>query len=83
MSEYGYISMRNEDGTQWYGRHPEFNEDEGGYWTNCKENSLWSKDTFTALEATVSASRRHDSPDNGFFGIYQLTWHPVGTTSKA
>jgi hypothetical protein len=70
----GYVSMCNEDGTQYlelaYGQL-NWSEDFGS-------RSVISKEVFEAIEAGVDDSRVHDCPDNGFFGIYQLKFHKVG-----
>ena len=70
--QLGYISMRNEDGTQWY---------TVVYAMNCwgdsrAERRPFTHATFLELQGQVEESKKNDCPDNGFFGIYNLTFHP-------
>lgn len=67
----GYVSIRNEDGTQWLC-------DICGIecWTpDYSERCAVSVATFERLQSEVEASKRNDCPDNGFFGMWNLTWH--------
>lgn len=64
----GYISQRNEDGTSWmFGV---------GMWGSYRMRKAFPFDTFKEVQGTVAESRKNDCPDNGFFGIYNLTFHP-------
>jgi len=64
----GLAWMRNEDGTQWYSKHG---------WTDSKRDaSIICRCQFEKLEQRVEKSRMRDCPDNGFFGIYNLTFEP-------
>jgi hypothetical protein len=69
----GYVTMRNEDGTQ-------YAIIAGGtvYWSECKRNaSLISSEVFAIMEAAQEDTRKRDCPDNGFFGVYNLRFHPA------
>jgi hypothetical protein len=70
----GYVSMRNEDGTQYlelvYGQL-NWSED-------FADRSVISKEVYDLVEAGVAASVVGDCPDNGFFGIYNLKFHQKG-----
>jgi hypothetical protein len=73
MTKVGYVTMRNEDGTQyaaikfgniqWVGRK--------------RDASKISREVFAAMEAAQDATRKNDCPDNGFFGVYNLAFHPI------
>lgn len=63
----GYISMRNQDGTQWA-----LLVDGVLCWGDYDERQAFPKEIFDQIEAGVEASRANDCPDNGFFGIYNL-----------
>ena len=66
-TELGFISIRNEDGTQW--------RDENGFgdWRFRRPCTI---ELFRELESRVEESKKNDCPDNGFFGLWNLTWHP-------
>lgn len=70
----GFISQRNEDGTQWLGADNQ--------WGDYKYRRAHPPKVFADLDAKKMASRRNDCPDNGFFGIYNLRWTPC-TTEEA
>ena len=73
MTERGYVSMRNEDGTQWA-----VIEEGGIQWTDRKrEAGLISRVVFDMMEAAQESTRKRDCPDRGFFGVYNLRFHPV------
>lgn len=64
----GLISIRNEDGTQWYVGE--------GMWSPQKfEATPFPQNVYRDLQTQVEASTRNNSPDNGFFGLMNLTWH--------
>jgi len=64
----GLISIRNEDGTQWYVGE--------GMWSPQKfEATPFPQNVYLDLQTKVEASTRNNSPDNGFFGLMNLTWH--------
>ena len=70
---YGYITMRNQDGTQWatmmYGELQ---------WVESKRQAtVLHKAVFDEIEKTQEDSRKRDCPDNGFYGIYNLHFSPV------
>ena len=68
----GYVSMRNEDGTQWYVPQKDS-------WSESKRDARpVSEYVFNIMESRVEATRKRDCPDNGFFGIYRLCFHKVG-----
>jgi hypothetical protein len=74
MTAKGYVTMRNEDGTQYaavmFGNVQ---------WVEGKrEATLISKQVFDIMESAQESTRKRDCPDNGFFGVYNLAFHPVG-----
>jgi hypothetical protein len=74
MAERGYVTMRNEDGTQYaaitFGNVQ---------WVGSKrEATLISREVFNVMEAGQEDTRKRDCPDNGFFGVYNLRFHPAG-----
>jgi hypothetical protein len=73
MTERGYVSMRNEDGTQWA-----VIEEGRIQWTDRKrEAGLISRTVFNLMEGAQESTRTRDCPDRGFFGVYNLRFHPV------
>jgi len=71
--EFGYVTMRNEDGTQYaaikFG---------GIQWVDSKRAATKiARVVFDAMEAAQEDTRQRDCPDNGFFGVYNLAFHPV------
>ena len=72
MMAKGYVTMRNEDGTQYAAIAC------GGIqWVERKRDaSLISSQVFAIMEASQKDTRTNDCPDNGFFGVYQLQFHP-------
>jgi len=66
--DLGFISIRNEDGTQWYGTSQQWGPRSG--------RRAWLGYVFKQLEEQVSGSIKNNSPDNGYFGLMNLTWHP-------
>lgn len=76
-STLGYISMRNQDGTQY------FCEDEFGQgWGEYRFRTQVSYARFLGMEAGAEASRERDNPDNGFYGLYNLKFTPLGQSSS-
>ena len=69
----GFVTMRNEDGTQYVAI------DFGGIqWVESKRDAtLISREVFALMQEAVEDTRKRDCPDNGFFGVYQLSFHPV------
>lgn len=69
----GYVTMRNEDGTQYAAII------EGGIqWVDRKRDaSLISHEVYRIMEAAQEDTRKRDCPDNGFFGVYNLKFHPL------
>ena len=68
----GYASMRNEDGTQYL--------TEEGWSTYCKkeDRKVLTYGDFLTMMDGAEATRRNDSPDTGYLGVYDLVFHPVG-----
>lgn len=68
----GFVTMRNEDGTQYAAiAHG------GIQWVERKRDaSLISSQVFALMEAGQEDTRKRDCGDNGFFGVYQLQFHP-------
>ena len=69
----GYVTMRNEDGTQFL----EVFQGQLNWSEDSQDRSLISKEVFDILEAGVEDTRKNDCPDNGFFGIYNLKFKEV------
>lgn len=69
----GFVTMRNEDGTQYAAI------DFGGIqWVESKRDAtLISREVFVLMQEAVEDTRKRDCPDNGFFGVYQLSFHPA------
>jgi hypothetical protein len=70
----GYVTMRNEDGTQYaaimFGNIQ---------WVERKRDAtLIDRQIFAIMEAAQEDTRKRDCADNGFFGVYNLAFHPVG-----
>lgn len=68
----GYVTMRNEDGTQYaaimFGNIQ---------WVDRKRDaSLIDYTVFALMESAQEDTRKRDCPDNGFFGVYGLAFHP-------
>lgn len=71
MAEVGYVTMRNEDGTQYAA--VKFGNIQ---WVESKrEASKISREVFAVMEAAQEDTRKRDCPDNGFFGVYNLQFH--------
>lgn len=73
MTQYGYVSMRNQDGTQWARVSHGILQWE----TSKRRASRISKEVFDIMEATQEQTRRYDCPDNGFYGVYNLHFQPL------
>ena len=72
MTEVGFVTMRNEDGTQYAAI--EFG---GIQWVESKRDATRiAREVFDLMEAAQEATRKRDCPDNGFFGVYNLKFHP-------
>ena len=70
----GFVTMRNEDGTQYAAIL--FGEIQ---WVESKRDAtLISRVVFDAMQSAQEDTRKRDCPDNGFFGVYNLKFHPVG-----
>ena len=68
--EQGLISIRNEDGTQWLGS--------GGMWATLRRGGRpFNRSHFEKLKSEAPATMARNSPDNGYFGYMNLTWHPL------
>ena len=73
MTEVGYVTMRNEDGTQYaavaFGNIQ---------WVESQRDATRiSRQVFEIMESAQEDTRKRDCPDNGFFGVYNLTFYPV------
>lgn len=69
-SGQGLISIRNEDGTQWLGS--------AGMWCTTRRGARpYNKTHFEKLQADATATKRNNSPDNGFFGLMNLRFHEI------
>jgi hypothetical protein len=69
----GFVTMRNEDGTQYAAI--EFGNIQ---WVDSKRDAtLLSREVFAIMQAEQENTRKHDCPDNGFFGVYNLKFHEV------
>lgn len=64
----GFVSIRNEDGTQWH--------DGFGFQDGYRYRRAMTEAEFKKIEATVEDSKRNDNPDDGFFGLWNLTFTP-------
>lgn len=74
MMAKGYVTMRNEDGTQYAAiAHG------GIQWVERKRDAtLISKQVFDVMQSAQDSTRQRDCPDNGFFGVYNLAFHAQG-----
>ena len=71
--EVGYVTMRNEDGTQYAAIMRGTVQ-----WVESKRSATKiSRVVFDAMQAAQEDTRKRDCPDNGFFGVYNLKFHPV------
>lgn len=69
----GFVTMRNEDGTQYAAI--EFGNIQ---WVESKRDAtLISREVFAIMQAEQENTRKRDCPDNGFFGVYNLKFHEV------
>lgn len=70
---FGYVTMRNQDGTQWASIR--FGNIQ---WEESKRHATpIHKSVFDVMEANVENTRKNDCPDNGFYGVYNLVFHPL------
>jgi hypothetical protein len=67
----GTISMRNEDGTQ----YAVLVQGEINWSEDYNDSSLFSKIAFDLMQETAEHTRKNDSNDNGFFGVYNLRFN--------
>jgi hypothetical protein len=69
----GFVTMRNEDGTQYAAI--EFG---GIQWVERKRDAtLIAREVFDLMVEAQENTRKRDCPDNGFFGVYNLNFHPA------
>ena len=67
----GYVTMRNEDGTQYAA--VEFGNIQ---WVDSKRDAtLISRQVFDIMIEGQEDTRKRDCPDNGFFGVYNLKFN--------
>jgi len=69
----GFVTMRNEDGTQYatiaFGSIQ---------WVDRKNDATpISRQVFDIMEENQANTRKNDCPDNGFFGVYNVKFHPL------
>lgn len=67
-SQLGFVSIRNEDGTQY--------ADGRGMWGDARGKRAIMYIEFQVLEIQKAKSTENNSPDNGFFGLMNLKFHP-------
>ena len=69
----GFVTMRNEDGTQYAAI--EFGSIQ---WVDRKRDAtLIAREVFDLMVAAQENTRKRGCPDNGFFGVYNLKFHPA------
>lgn len=68
--EFGYATIRNEDGTQYLSSM----DGVVGWSDDRRDRKKISRQVFEILESMVEDSKKTDCPDNGFFGWYNLTF---------
>jgi hypothetical protein len=73
-TELGYITMRNQDGTQYYTTYHGME----GWSEDYSDRRLFPREKFTELEAKAESTRLRDCPDNGFYGVYNLHFASTG-----
>ncbi len=69
----GFVTMRNQDGTQYaamtFGNL---------HWVHSKrEATLISRQVYDILVERQELTRKYDNPDRGFLGVYNLKFHPA------
>src|SRR5690606_25361523 len=67
-SQLGFVSIRNEDGTQWYST--------AGMWGPKKARRPIMYVEYQVLEVKKQQSIKDNSPDNGYFGLMNLKFWP-------
>ena len=69
----GFVTMRNEDGTHYAAI--EFGVVQ---WVGSKRDATpISRQVFDIMVDAQEDTRKRDCPDNGFFGVYKLTFRPA------
>lgn len=68
MSNYGYVSIRNEDGTSYLGVYD--------MWGPYSFRVAVTEDKFKELQAKAPNTTRNNCPDNGYFGLMNLKFIP-------
>lgn len=66
--EWGYVTIRNEDGTQYFSEYQSWSE-------SYRDRIRVSRQAFDIMALHVEDSKKNDCPDNGFFGLWNLTFH--------
>lgn len=70
MPDTGLISIRNEDGTQWLGS--------SGMWCSTRKGARpFNRSHFERLQREAPWARSRCSPDTGYFGLMNLTFHEL------
>lgn len=71
LSQLGFVSIRNEDGTAWADGH--------GQWGPYAGRRPLMYAEFLVLLARKEETTKNNSPDNGFFGLMNLKFTPCST----
>jgi len=66
--QLGFITIRNEDGTQWWSAP-------NSWGPRCFRRAAPLSE-YEHLEARVEETTKNNCPDNGFFGLMNLAFHP-------
>jgi hypothetical protein len=73
----GYVSFRNEDGTQYFLSYTSGTVNMTGGSECYKYRGVFTEETFRLMQAHVEQSKARDCGDNGFFGWYGLKFTPM------
>ena len=68
MSQMGFVTIRNEDGTQWWSS--------AGMWGHKTFRRAMPIEEFERIKAYAPETTKNNSPDNGYYGLMNLTFHP-------
>lgn len=68
MTKFGFVSIRNADGTSWATMVSEADWS----WAGSQEKEPVSQKTFALMQSRVEDSKRGESSD---YGMWNLTWH--------
>lgn len=67
-TELGFVTIRNEDGTQWWSTH--------GMWGPKSFRRAMIRTEFERIQAYAPETTKNNSPDNGYYGLMNLKFHP-------